>query len=109
MKNYDDNIKTHEWTRTHTGAKTFRWQSLQHIYFSRSHQNSPAELVKTETRRRRAASGPVLELPGERLEGIDFNKGFEQAVQLVAYNGRRFDFTVLKKQSTNLMDLTDDK
>ena len=54
MKNYDDNIKTHEWTRTHTGAKTFRWQSLQHIYFSRSHQNSPAELVKTETRRRRA-------------------------------------------------------
>ena len=45
-------------TRTHTGAKTFRWQSLQHIYFSRSHQNSPAELVKTETRRRRAASGP---------------------------------------------------
>ena len=60
MKNYDDNIKTHEWTHahTHTGAKTFRWQSLQHIYFSRSHQNSPAELVKTETRRRRAASGP---------------------------------------------------
>ena len=54
MKNYDDNIKTHEWTRTHTGAKTFRWQSLQHIYFSRSHQNSLAELVKTETRRRRA-------------------------------------------------------
>jgi len=37
MKNYDDNI---------------------YIYFSRSHQNSPAELVKTETRRRRAASGP---------------------------------------------------
>ena len=59
-----------------------------------------AELVKTETRRRRAASGTVLELPGERLEGIDFNKGFEQAVQLVAYNGRRFDFTVLKKQSS---------
>ena len=25
------------------------------------------------------ASAPVLELPGERLEGIDFNKGFEQA------------------------------
>ena len=42
----------------------------------------------------------LLELPGERLEGIDFNKGFEQAVQLVAYNGRRFDFTVLKKQSS---------
>ena len=25
MKNYDDNIKTHEWTHTHTGAKSFRW------------------------------------------------------------------------------------
>ena len=35
-----------------------------------------------------------------RLEGIDFNKGFEQAVQLVAYNGKRFDFAVLKKQSS---------
>ena len=46
------------------------------------------------------ASAPVLELPGERLEGIDFNKGFEQTVQLVAYNGRRFDFKVLKKQSS---------
>ena len=57
MKNYDDNIKTHEWTHTH------RSEVIQMAC-------KEGELPVVNR---------LLELPGERLEGIDFNKGFEQA------------------------------
>ena len=106
MKNYDDNIKTHEWTHTHTQERSHSDGNLYNTYIL-------AEVTRTRQQNSSKQKGEEGELPvvlswscqeRERLEGIDFNKGFEQAVQLVAYNGRRFDFTVLKKQSSEYAD-----